>query len=224
MPRMKTGAPRKEIPPEKMAEIEKAFRAGLMSWRAMSKEFGVGMSWLTATSERFGWTRDLTTRIQQDAQAKDQQTIARELAIDAKKKNPDYKLTEKEVTESNVQLIASVTGSHRATLSRARAMAEKLFDELEFAGNERELLENLAADLYAEKKVGKAEIIARLASIPGRTSAFKQLVDALKVIVSTEREVLRITDSASHSGDPLRDLFGALSGNVLGIQKEDASE
>lgn len=204
----KTGAPRKEFPPEKMAEIEKAFRSGLMSWRAMSKEFGVGMSWLNSTADRLGWKRDLGAKIHQEAQRKEQETIARE----ANQRSPDYKLTEREVTESNVELIARVSGSHRATLARSRKMVEKLFDELEFAGNEKELLEDLARDLYAHKETGKADLIARLSSIPGRTSAFKQLVDALEKIIATEREVLRIADA----GAAIENSIGSLINRVMG--------
>ena len=177
----KPGVERRALAPETMLALEKDFRSGLMSWKAMGDKYGVGMSWLKSTQDDLGWTRNLVTKIHDGAKRKDQERIAREVRDDLP---PDYKLSEKEVTDSNIDLIATVTGSHRKLLSRARGVAEKMLDSMEKAKD--------ADDLPAP-------------------AALKQLVDSLKVIISTEREILRIEDEA-----PAETAVSTLIGRVMG--------
>lgn len=191
-----------------MEAFEKAYRAGLMSWKDMGKTFGLSMRKIKEISDLNGWTRDLGVKIQKDAQRKDQEQIACEQRkLEPKQK---HRLTEKEVTESNVELIAQVSGSHRATLSRARRLGEMLFGELEAATVGKDAIEQLLFDLDGEDSP-RANAIAKLAGIGGRADTWKKLVDGLVTIVKTERDVLRISESGGAEGS-----IGSLINRVMG--------
>lgn len=197
--------PRIELPPEKLAELEKMFRAGIASFTSMAKQFGVSVGWVAGCEDRFGWKRDLSAKIKQDVKRKEQEQIARE----ALKANPDYKLTEREVTDWNAELIVQVTGSHRAALTRLRGLAEKLLDEIEFSTSSREVLEELALKLSIESegKDARADLIFKLAGVQGRVASFKQLVDAQQRIITVERDVLRIGEGDGGGSDVERFLM-----------------
>lgn len=158
----------KELPERMMLALEKDFRAGIMPWAAMQKKYGVSAGWLKKEGvEKRGWTRDLTEKIRQDADRKQQEQMARE---QKRELPPDHRLTEKEVTDGAVELITAVTGTHRALLKQARELAATMLKSMEDGGQ----------DVTPQ--------------------SFKHLVDSIKTIIATEREVLKIGDDGEGSG------------------------
>lgn len=207
----------KVLPPETMQEFEKDFRAGLMPWKALQKKYGVGTQWIKRQERELGLTRDLTERIKSESIKKDQQRIAKELAreegVAAFQADPERKATEREVTELNAELIARVTGSHRALLSRQRAIVESLLHELEAAGNALPDIEALLDEMRGEKDLKlRTKAIESLIDRAERIDDAKKLAETIKTIVMTEREVLRIGEGGGRGDTSLASLIDRVMG------------
>lgn len=208
--------PIKVLPPETMKEFEKDFRAGLMPWKALCKKYGVGTLWIKRQENELGLTRDLTERIKTEAVKKDQQRIAKEVAREenaaAFQADPERKANEREVTEANAELIARVTGSHRALLSRQRAIVSRLLDELEFAADAQPQLKALAEEMRANGAKSDASWLLALLDRSGRIDDAKKLSETIKTIVMTEREVLRIGEGGGRGDTSLASLIDRVMG------------
>lgn len=212
--------PIKVLPPETMKEFEKDFRAGLMPWKALCKKYGVGTLWIKRQQNELGLTRDLTECIKTEAVKRDHERIFREIARESANKesaaafqaDPERKATEREVTEANAELIARVTGSHRALLSRQRAIVSRLLDELEFAADARPELKALAEEMRANGAKSDASWLLALLDRSGRIDDAKKLSETIKTIVMTEREVLRIGEGGGRGDTSLASLIDRVMG------------
>jgi hypothetical protein len=197
--------PLKVLPDEQMRDFEKDFRAGIMPWAAIGKKYGVGSAWIKRQIVELGLTRDLRERIKVEAVRRDHEKIAKEALKEQRRDefqaDPERKITEREVTEANAELIATVTASHRALLARQRAIVGKIIEELEFASDSAPDLKALADELRKDKeRRSDANGILALIDRSCRIDDLKKLSDATKTLITIERDVLRI-GGTSEGGD-----------------------
>lgn len=169
--------------------IEADYRAGLLSIREIAAACGVSHTAIQKRAKAQGWERDLQAKIKAKADA----LVAK--AEVAKSVATETLATERVLVEANAQVIADVRVSHRRDIARNRALVMKLMEELEIQTDNLDLLEQLDAAMAGEggpEGLGKA--FQRVISTSGRIDSAKKLAEAMKVLVTMEREAYGIAE------------------------------
>lgn len=183
--------------------LEADWRAGIKSIQQIVDDYNACHA-VTITSAglrkrmgKLGIPRDLSVKIQARADA----ILTGQGFGDGSGKVPV-----ETIIQSNAEQMASVRLEHRADIRRGRSLVSKLMTELEETTDNRELFSKLgelmenAADAGNSDKLN--EIYRKVISMPSRTSAVKQLADALKTVITMEREAFGmdkvVDNSASH--------------------------
>lgn len=177
--------------------IEADYRAGLLSVREIAAANGVSHVAIGKRAKRDGWERDLDAKIKAKAEA-----LVTKAEV-TKEVTSELAVTERRIVEANAQVIAEVRVSHRRDIARARSLAMKLLDELEIQTDSVDLLEQLETALAGEDGPdGLTRVFQRVTSTAGRIDSAKKLAEAMKVLVSMEREAYGIVDAAKveHTG------------------------
>lgn len=159
---------RKQIDWEK---VEEAYKAGVLSLREMSAEFGCAESYIRRKAKENGWERDLTQKIEREVRTKIVRSDVRT--------SDEVKRSEREIVEANAQAILDIRLSHRGDIRKAKGIVAKLFDEVENAA-------------LVEGKEPPAEIL----SIPQRVDCVRKLTDSAKTLIALEREAWDIASDA----------------------------
>ncbi|WP_374697296.1 hypothetical protein LQZ44_12035 [Alcaligenes nematophilus] len=166
--------------------IEADYRAGLLSVREIAASQGITEGAVRKRAKRDDWTRDLQPKIKAKADDLVRKAEVRTLVR-----------TEREVVDATAQVIADVRVSHRKDIARARSLAMKLLDELEIQTDSVDLLEQLETALAGEDgSDGLTRVFQRVTSTAGRIDSAKKLAEAMKVLVSMEREAYGIVEAA----------------------------
>ena len=173
--------------------LEMAYRAGVRSLKDIGEEFGVSPAGILKRGKRDGWVRDLSARIQAQAEAK-----VNAAQVNAKV-NAGKAFTERLTIEANAEAIATLKLSHRSDLRRQRAVVNNLLSELELTtgpANAQRLAE-LGELMRAEDDNGRDrlnDVYQQLLSLPERVKSSKDLTDQLTRLVESERRAWNIPD------------------------------
>lgn len=151
--------------------IEPHYRAGIRALKHIGEEFGVSDAAIIKHARRFGWTRNLLAKIQAKADEKVSAAMVSDLVSAGKK------LTEADRIESDSTLQADVRISHRKDISRYKGLVAKLFQAVE----------------DATVKDGE-EAPSEILTIPQRVDCTKKLTDAVKTLITMEREAWGIKE------------------------------
>jgi len=194
--------------------IEADYRAGLLSVREIAVAQGVSHVAIGKRAKRDGWERDLQAKIKAKADA----LVTR--AEVTKEVTSEQAVTERRIVEANAQVIAEIRVSHRRDIARARSLAMKLLDELEIQTDNIDLLEQLETARAGEDgSDGLSRAFQRVTSTSGRIDSAKKLAEALKVLVSMEREAYGIAEAAKLE---ITNPDGSMRGRTLADFYEDA--
>lgn len=177
--------------------IEADYRAGLLSVREIAAANNVSHVAIGKRAKRDGWERDLGAKIKAKADA-----LVTKAEV-TKEVTTEQAVTERRIVEANAQVIVEVRVSHRRDIARARSLAMKLLEELEIQTDSIDLLEQLETALAGEDGPdGLTRVFQRVTSTAGRIDSAKKLAEAMKVLVSMEREAYGIVDAAKveHTG------------------------
>jgi hypothetical protein len=189
--------------------IERDYRAGLLSLRAIAAKDGcISEKGIRKRARKLEWARDLTARIH----AKAEELVRKEMV---RSTGPQYatadEATETEIVQDNAEILAHVELTQRRDISKARQVAVRLFNELEAVTGEpltpkllQELLDKLAASPDDAKAARAA--LAKAISLPARSATVKALAEALRTLVTLEREAwgLGMTDARAPPSAPAR--------------------
>lgn len=166
--------------------IEGAYRAGLLSLREMSQEYGVSHVAIKKRADKEGWTRDLTAKIKAKADA-----LVNSGEVNGGV-NSKPLVNEAEIVNANAEVIANIRLSHRKDISRSRNLVMKLIGELEISTDNIEDFEKLGELMFdPDEKTGRDklnETYQKVISMAGRTKTMKDLADSLKTLVAIERQ------------------------------------
>ena len=165
--------------------IEGAYRAGLLSLREMSQEYGVSHVAIKKRADKEGWTRDLTAKIKAKADA-----LVNSGEVNGGV-NSKPLVNEAEIVNANAEVIANIRLSHRKDISRSRNLVMKLLGELEASTDNIDLFEQLGEMLRREDDKGQDklnDLYHKVISMAGRTKTMKDLADSLKTLVAIERQ------------------------------------
>lgn len=165
--------------------IEGAYRAGLLSLREMSQEYGVSHVAIKKRADKEGWTRDLAAKIKAKADA-----LVNSGEVNGGV-NSKPLVNEAEIVNANAEVIANIRLSHRKDISRSRNLVMKLLGELEASTDNIDLFEQLGEMLRREDDKGQDklnDLYHKVISMAGRTKTMKDLADSLKTLVAIERQ------------------------------------
>lgn len=99
--------------------IERAYRAGSLSVRAIGESQGVNHATILKRAKKEGWTRDLTEQVR----IATKQKVTTSVTVTS---NQSPAVTDAEIIEEASTQAASVVLAHRTGLANWRAIAEKL--------------------------------------------------------------------------------------------------
>lgn len=172
--------------------VEREYRIGLRSLKDIGAEFGVSDAGIIKRAKRDGWVRDRSKKIMAKAEA-----LVSEKEVSAKV-SAQTKITERQIVETNAQMIAEKVISQREDVKRARSIVQKLFAEVEAECDHKEDFANigeLLADPDANGRDRLNDLYRAAISLPERVKSAKALSEALKTLIELERKVLRISDA-----------------------------
>jgi len=134
--------------------IERAYRAGLLSVRAIGESHGVNHATILKRAKKEDWKRDLTDQVR--AATKQKVTTAV-----TTKSNQSKVVTDAEIIEEASDQAAAVILAHRSGLAQWRGIADKLSTVLAdmdvTPGNAGDFARSLNAGVDAQLKVIKGE-------------------------------------------------------------------
>jgi len=137
-----------------MEAIERAYRAGLLSVRAIGESHGVNHATILKRAKKEDWKRDLTDQVR--AATKQKVTTAV-----TTKSNQSKVVTDAEIIEEASDQAAAVILAHRSGLAQWRGIADKLSTVLAdmdvTPGNAGDFARSLNAGVDAQLKVIKGE-------------------------------------------------------------------
>lgn len=200
--------------------IEKDYRAGIKSNVQISKEQGVSEKLIRNKAKQFSWTKDLSGAIRAMAAEKvralavreksEQNSISEEVSDDAA------------IIEENANIQATVIRSHRKDLSKAREVAQLIFQELEVAVLNADQLEHFA-ELRATFTKAKGEdgpqeevsqklldFYTKIMELPQKASALDKLANTMTKLITLERTVFGITDDSDKPKETLESFLAQL--------------
>lgn len=166
-------------------KVERDYRAGIMSLREIGEANGCSHVAVSKRAKAEAWPRDLKAKIQAKADA----------LVNMAQVNAGVNAArESETVEAGAALIASVRLGHRQDIVRARSLAMKLLGELEVQTDSGDLLEQLEAAVSADGSDGASKVFQRVISTSGRIDSAKKIAEAMKVLITMEREAYGIVE------------------------------
>jgi len=189
--------------------IESAYRAGLMSLREIAAQHGISEGAIRKRAKRDDWSRDLSAKIKERAD-----DLVRKQEV-RKQVRTESALSERVLIEATAEVIATVRMEHRGDIRRAREITNALFDELGAECADIGALRQLGELMLEPDENGRDrlnEIYHSIIGMPERVKSVKALSDALKNLISLERQAYDIDGpEGDNSVKKLSDLMDTLS-------------
>lgn len=173
------------------ADIEKSYRAGRETLRAIAERNGITHGAINKRAKRDGWVRDLAGKIQ----AKAELLVSKDAVSKAVSK--DTKIAERDLVDANALLQATRMLEQRKDVVKSRMLVAKLFAELNLTTDGLELMEQIGELMASPDEAGvdkMNELYRKVISLPGRVDMAKKLVEALEKLINVERRVFNIKD------------------------------
>jgi hypothetical protein len=105
--------------------IERAYRAGMLSLRAMAEQFGSKESTIRSRASKNGWKMDLTAQVKAATKEKLSRSTSRTTVAQSDVRE------DAQIIEEASDVAASIVLSHRTDLAQWRGIANKLRDALD---------------------------------------------------------------------------------------------
>lgn len=181
-------------------EMEPEWRAGIISKKQLSKQYGVSRAAIDKHWSKLGIERDLTKQIQAEAKSK----VARATVTPGV--TPLTRVTEQQVVEANATVMANKQIEHRTSIPLRRALGDKLFAEIEGQTDGANLIEQLTLALQQGDLDELAKIARKVASLPTRIKGFADLVSSYKTLIALEREAFGIKGDEKPPGEEFTEI------------------
>lgn len=210
-------------------KIEVEYRCGLASVREIAAKHGVSHPAILKRAKREGWPRDLSAKIKAKAEALlvTTETVTTEVTAETK-------TDEKAVVEANAAAIVRVRLAHRTDIARARAMANRLLEELETTTADPGLyaqIQGLVAltEGMSKKDADKLAVaVQKVLELPSRTATMKMLADTMTKLIGLEREAYSLEtakdDDRGDAHNDLKKLLASIDGSGTGLPQHVSAE
>ncbi len=180
---------------------EKLYRAGQLSIRIIASRIGCSDTALRKKARKEGWARDLSKKVS----AAVRNELVRNPSSQPLAREPDAR-TEAQIIQEAAFTTIEVVRGHRVLLSRAKAIGERLFSQLDEASqNHAQITEDIRElmDPAIEAATGqsKTALMARKArmlravELPAHSAVFRDLATAFEKFIRTEREAWGLDNS-----------------------------
>lgn len=157
--------------------IERAFRAGSLSIRAIAEKYGTKEGTIRSRAKRNGWQRDLTKQVKTATNAKLSRKTSRTHVTQSKMRE-DAQIVD-ETSDETVDVVLT----HRSDLARWRGLANKLGDALDVMDVNEENHSWYARSL-------NAGVDAQLKLIKGERQAYNLDADEKDSVVETLSDLM----------------------------------
>lgn len=178
------------------------WRGGFKSVLQLSTEYGVSRAAIIKHWAKEGIERDLSVKIRAEAESKvTRDAVTREVT-------PEEKVSERQIVDSNAEMMANVIRSHHKSLGRLDTVIKLLFDRLEAELSGTELFDQLGELMLAPDEKGQDklnELYRKVIALPSHTDTAKKLAETLKTKIELERKVFKIEDQPADSSDSIAD-------------------
>lgn len=171
--------------------VEREYRAGVKTLRQIGDEHGCSHTAIRKRADAEGWVRDLSDRIK----AKAAEIVSKDEV--SKSVSKEEKVSERQIVDSNAEMMANVIRSHHKSLGRLDTVIKLLFDRLEAELSGTELFDKLGELMLAPDEKGQDklnELYRKVIALPSHTDTAKKLAETLKTKIELERKVFKIED------------------------------
>jgi|WetSurMetagenome_2_1015567.scaffolds.fasta_scaffold253762_3 hypothetical protein len=176
-------SPRKPVDWE---AVERAYRAGQPSVRALAAIHGVSEGLVRKKAKEYQWERDLTEKIKAEVRTK----LLREGTRGQKE-------TEAEIIALAVQTNISIIRGHQKSIGAGQKLVTKLLDELQEATDLKQDIEiAIAEETDGDKSPQRRDAMLRAVGLENRSKIIGNLSNALKTLVGLERQAFNLGDKS----------------------------
>lgn len=169
--------------------IERAYRANLISIRAIAAEHGVSDTAIRKKAKELGWVQDLGARVQQEIRNKLIQDEVRETV----RKDP---LLQTEIVAEAANTGVRIVRTHRTDIRRAAETAGLLLEQLvQVAAGRQEIEQIIEDETRDDSSTQRRNQMLRAVSLPQHASTMLNLSAAIKNLVALERQAYNLDDA-----------------------------
>lgn len=177
--------------------VEREYRVGVRSLKAIGAEFGVSDAGIIKRAKKEGWDRDLGAKIKAKADALVSAGLVRAEV------SAQTKIADRQVIEANAEMLANVIRGHRSDLGRLRGVVTVLLEKIESVLKESELFKQIGEVSFNPDENGfdkVNELYRKVIELPTQTETTKKLAETMKVLIELERKVFKIEDADKNDG------------------------
>lgn len=169
--------------------VERAYRANLISIRAIAAEHGVSDTAIRKKAKELGWVQDLGARVQQEIRNKLIQDEVRETV----RKDP---VLQTEIVAEAANTGVRIVRTHRADIRRAAETAGLLLEQLvQVAAGRQEIEQIIEDETKDDSSTQRRNQMLRAVSLPQHASTMLNLSAAIKNLVALERQAYNLDDA-----------------------------
>lgn len=187
--------------------IERQYRAGLVSVRAIAETQGITEAAIRKRAKRDGWERDLTAQVKAQVRTALVRTSSRPVqkSEPARTEPRQDARTDQQIVDEAVATVVEVVRQHRAGARRGAKIVEQLFAELETT-NERleEIGEAIVEETVGDQSPNRRTAMLAAVKLPQRAGVLDKLASALQKFVAVERDAWSLNDKGQ--GDELANM------------------
>lgn len=187
--------------------VERDYRAGVATLRQIAETHGTTHTTVATRAKKFGWDRDLSAKIAAKAES-----ILSKSHLSSDLSKP---ATEREIVESNGQIVAAALIGQQKSIKRHRTLSEKLLAELEAQCDDPEIFAQLGALMQSPDERGSDklnELYRRVIALPSRLDGAKKAAETLRILVSLEREAFGMDKGDATGEDAVKTIIRRIVG------------
>lgn len=191
--------------------VEKDYRAGLKTLRQIAQERGVSHVAIQKKAKQFGWTRDLSEKIQAKAKEKVTKAAVTKQRYQEGLETKEAKLTDAQVVDKYSDIVAEVDQIQREDVGLAVTNTRNQLQELVLLGDpefkERlvwlgELMYDPQFDKNGNEKPDKAnELYNYIISLAGRVKMAKEIAATHGVYIPLQRKIFGLDQEKQTTTD-----------------------
>lgn len=193
--------------------IERAYRAGQLSVRAIAERYGVSDTAIRKRAKTSGWQRDLTEQVRKEVRNKLVRSEVRTPLRASANCELDAHIIEEAAEEG-----AQVVRTHRRDIRKASDIADLLMNDLAATIQSREAIEKTIED-ETEPGMHRANMLAAV-SLPSNAKTLFQLSAAMKNLQTLERKAYNLDDETPPEDKQKRDAPEEITGDALRAELE----
>ena len=208
--------------------VKALWRTNTLSNQQIAKRFGCTEGAVRAKAKREGWQRDLAdsvrTRIKEELVRADAESVRTSHAHANDSNNKP--LSDDEIIAAAAQGPVEVVRQHRQDITQARQLAADLFHELRASTALREKIEEEIEEVTRDdKSPQRRSAMLRAVSLNGRTSALKDMSQAMRNFQTLERQAWNMDEGNKADDNDLSGLSDeALAAREAAIQAQLEAE